>query len=223
MDKIYSRKRIKIPKIQNFQQNNKATKLFKIIAILGIAIITLYMTTRAISPLFDNLCSQKAMNIAINVMNDKTREILKKYNYENVIKITKNEKDNTNIINTNVEVLNQIINDLQTSMNKEIQALENEKIEIPIGAFTGSKYFMAMGPKMNVKIIPGGHVVCEVRKEFESKGINQTIYRIYLETKGDLYIITPYSKIARELNQSVLLVETVIVGEVPQVYLNMDK
>lgn len=62
-----------------------------------------------------------------------------------------------------------------------------------------------------------------LKENLKKLGINQTIYRIYLELKGEVAILTPYNEINREITNQVLLVETVIVGTVPDTYLNMDE
>ena len=48
------------------------------------------------------------------------------------------------------------------------------------------------------------------------------MYRIYLELTCDVSIISKYKKIDEKIVNQVLLVETVIVGEVPQTYYNLE-
>ena len=75
---------------------------------------------------------------------------------------------------------------------------------------------------INIKIIPTGNILTEIKNEFESKGINQTVYRIYLELTCKVSIVTQYKTIEDEIINQVLLVESVIVGEVPQSYYNLE-
>ena len=222
MDRIYSRRRI--PKIKFLKfKNKKAKRICRLIVILMIAIITTYFIAGAIDPIFEALCGQKAISVAIDTMDKETTNILSKYDYSKLISVEKSETDNTNIVSTDVETLNKIVLDLSVNLNEKFKNLEREQIGIPIGAFTGSKYVSGIGPKLKIKIVPSGNVVTEVKTEFESKGINQTIYRIYLETKSRINVLTPYKKISREVESKVLLVETLVVGDVPNTYLNLDK
>ena len=71
-------------------------------------------------------------------------------------------------------------------------------------------------------MIPTGNILTEIKNEFESKGINQTVYRIYLELTSKVSIVSEYKTINEEIVNQVLLVETVIVGEVPQSYYNLE-
>ena len=222
MDKIYSRRRI--PRLKIFNLKNKKTKrLSKLVAILLVSLITIYAMLGIVDPIFESLCGQKATSIAIESMDRETTKVLSQYDYSKLITVTKNENDDTNIITTDVETLNKIVMDLSVNLNERVKSLENEKIGIPLGAFTGNKYVSAIGPRVKIEIKPSGNIITEVKTEFESQGINQTIYRIYLETKGKINILTPYNKISREVENKVLLVETLIVGNVPNTYLDLNK
>lgn len=107
-------------------------------------------------------------------------------------------------------------------MGERFTDLQNEKIQIPIGALTGNRYLAGTGPKIDIKVISRGNIRTKIETEFESKGINQTVYRIYLKLMGEVEILTPYDRIAENIENQVLLVETVIVGNVPNTYLNLD-
>ena len=108
-----------------------------------------------------------------------------------------------------------------TVTNKFTQ-LENEKIKIPSGAMLGNKYLSGIGPKIGINIIPSSNVTTEVKTEFKSQGMNQTIYRIYLEVVCNEKILTSYNTIETQIVNQVLLVETVIVGNVPETYYNLE-
>lgn len=53
-------------------------------------------------------------------------------------------------------------------------------------------------------------------------GINQTLHRIYLDINVKTNILTPFNTIRNEHNSRVLLIENVIVGEVPETYYFYD-
>lgn len=221
MDSIYSRKRIKIPKVQGFYTNNKnAKRFFSIFIIIIVAIITFYNTVKSISPIFEKLCLEKAREIGTYIMNNASNKILDNIDYNNIIKIEKNE--NNNIVKTDVVVINKIASDIALEAEKQFKDIENETIAIPMGAITGNKYLAGSGPNINIKVIPTGNILTEIKNEFESSGINQTVYRIYLELTCKVSVVTQYKTIEENIVNQVLLVETVIVGNVPQSYYNLE-
>lgn len=224
MDSIYSRKRINIPKIKGFytKNNNKNKKILTVCVIVCISVLTFYSILKAIDPIFDGLCIQKAKTIATEIVNAQSSVALDNIDYKDIVSVVKDEANNTNILKTDVVVINKIASDVALEIEKELQNLKNEEIRIPIGALTGNKYLAGMGPGVKIKIIPTGNVTTELKTEFQAQGINQTMYRIYLELKCDTNILTPYKTIHEEIVNQVLLVETLIVGDVPQTYYNLE-
>ena len=79
-----------------------------------------------------------------------------------------------------------------------------------------------MGPSIPMKLSTTGTVETSVRSEFESKGINQTIHRLYLDVECRVSILTPYNTIEDSITNQVVLIENVIVGLIPSTYYNLE-
>lgn len=75
---------------------------------------------------------------------------------------------------------------------------------------------------MKIQISPIGTVETDLKSEFTSQGINQTLHRVYLDVKAKVNILTPFQDIEKEITNQVLLVENVIVGRIPQNYYNLE-
>lgn len=218
MDKIYSRKRIKI-----FYSDKKTIKKkMTFILLIIIAIATITASLKAIDPIFEELCKEEAMQTATDILNTESTKVVHKYEYKDIVSITKNEADNTSILKTDVTVINDIASDIAVEVNKRLEELKQKKLQIPAGAILGNKLISGIGPNINISIIPVGTVITDVKTEFKAQGINQTVYRIYLEVVCNVDIVTSYKTINTEIVNQVLLVETVIVGSVPETYYNIE-
>ena len=79
-----------------------------------------------------------------------------------------------------------------------------------------------MGPNENIKMEVVGDLDTDLKSEFISAGINQTLHRIYLEIKCKVVILTPFETIEQEIFNQVLLAEGLIIGEVPSSYYNLE-
>ncbi len=90
------------------------------------------------------------------------------------------------------------------------------------GSFTGFKLLAGRGPGVKIKISTIGEVETDLRSEFSSQGINQTLHRVYLQVKCNVNILTPFENISREITNQVLLMENVIVGNIPNTYYNLE-
>ena len=219
MDKIYSRKRIKI-----FYSDKKTIKKKMTLSlIIIVAVITIMYSVKSIDPIFENLCKEKAMQISTDILNTESTKVVHRYEYKDLVTIIKNETDNTSILKTDVRALNDIASDIAIEVNNRLIALKQEEIEIPAGGILGNKFLSGFGPRIDVSIIPVGSVTTEIKTEFKAHGINQTVYRIYLEIICNVDIVTSYKKIETKIVNQVLLVETVIVGGVPETYYNLEE
>lgn len=223
MDKIYSRPRIKIFKgITKKTDNRRAKKIYYMTILIVIVILTIYHILSSIDPIFEGLCIAKAQGIATEITNKKTSDVLVNYNYNDIVELSKNENQD-NILKTDVALINKIASDIALEIQAELEKIEKKDIEIPMGALIGNQYFAGMGPNIKIKIISVGDIKTEMKTEFKSAGINQTMHRIYLEIECNISILTSYKTINRAIKNQVLLVETVIVGDVPETYLNLDE
>lgn len=218
MDKIYSRKRIKI-----FYSDKKTIKKKLIFTVvIAIATVTIISSLKSIDPIFEELCKEKTIQIATDILNTESTKVVQKYEYKDIVSIKKDEENNTSILKTDVSIINDIASDIAAEVNKRLEEIEKEQIKIPAGAILGNKYIAGFGPNVNISIIPVGTVTTDLKTEFKAQGINQTVYRIYLEVICNANIVTSYKTINTEIVNQVLLVETVIVGNVPETYYNVE-
>ena len=75
---------------------------------------------------------------------------------------------------------------------------------------------------MKIRISSIGSVETDLKSEFSSQGINQTLHRVFLDVKCKVAILTPFQDIKKEITNQVLLIENVIVGNIPDTYYNLE-
>ena len=93
-------------------------------------------------------------------------------------------------------------------------------IEIPILAFSGISIISGYGGKVNYKSLSVSKIVGEYRSNFQSSGINQTLHSVYIDVICQIDVLFPLSKKTVEVIVPVLICQSVLVGNVPEVYLN---
>lgn len=217
--KIYTRHRIKLPKIT--EDRNKR-KIIKILLILVIAITIVRAVLLSINPIIEEKCKTVAKSIATKISNEQATLVMAKYTYEDLINVIKDENGNIKMIGTNIISVNEIISDIPIKIQEELEKSENNNFNIKLGSFFGSKFFSGMGPNINIKIQLDGTVETDLKSEFTSQGINQTLHRIYLDVVCKVSILTPVNVISEEIKNQVLLVEGIIAGEIPESYYNLE-
>ena len=138
MYKIYSRPRLRLPKvIQNRGNNNKkiSKKIATIIIILVIAFSTMKYVLDAVSPIFDTLCESKAKSIATTISNEQAITVMKDYTYEDLFTVEKDANDNITMIKSNVTNMNEITSKIATKIQEELDNKGREDIQIALREF----------------------------------------------------------------------------------------
>ena len=223
MDYIYSRKRIKFPKIVIYKENKRKINKLNIILIFFIILVIInLLVIKAISPVFNKLCEDKAKGVAILICNTITSECIKQYNYYDFIIIHMDDDKNIRMLEANMKNINLVISNITEKIQKEINNSQNEELYISSGSFTGVSLLSGRGPKIPIKISTIGNVNTELKSEFFSKGVNQTIHRLYLKINCEISILTPFNTINEEINNQFIIAENIIVGNLPQTYYDLE-
>ena len=95
-------------------------------------------------------------------------------------------------------------------------------LKLRFGSLTGLKLMSGKGPGIKIRISTIGNVKTDLKSEFVSKGINQTLHRIYLQVDYEVSILTPFDDITQSISNQVLLAENVIIGNIPNTYYNLN-
>ena len=138
MYKIYSRPRIRIPKI--FFNNGKIDKKnfrksFYVIIVLLIAFSVLKYVLNTVSPIFDTLCESRAKSIATTVVNEESLNTMQNYSYDDMFTIEKDSIGNITMIKSNVTNINKITSEIAINIQKSLDKRGREDIEIALRKF----------------------------------------------------------------------------------------
>lgn len=224
MYKIYSRNRIKIfpKKNRHFHNRKKAKKLLSLLIIIIISILSYLAISKSIDPIFETICSDEAQSIATKITNEQSTRAIQDYTYDEMFTIERDNSGNIQMITANIFVIDEITSNIANYIQDELNNIESPKIKLSVGSFSGIKILSGVGPKIKIKISPTGKVETDLRSEFISQGINQTIHRIYLQIDCTVNILTPFKTIRENISNQILLTENVIIGNIPSNYYNFD-
>lgn len=224
--KIYSRPRLNLAFLKNTPKSHKSRRKIKntmpVVSIFLIAIITCFSIWNFVNPIFETLCKDKAKSVATMITNEETTKIIEKYNYDTFFTIQKDEKGSIQIINANVLRINQVTSDIAVAIQKALDNNEKNKIYIHSGAITGIRFLSGTGPRIPLKIASVGNIDTDLRSEFISQGVNQTLHRVYLNIKTNVSILSSFNTIESSIENQVLIAEHVIIGEIPSNYYNFN-
>ena len=142
--------------------------------------------------------------------------------YEDLVTIERDSAGNIVAVAANPLKINKIARDTASISQSNLKNLSLNGIPVPLGALTGIEAFAGLGPSIHFRIIPVSSVSCGFSSTFESVGINQTKHSIYLNVIADISIVMPSRTENFAVTTDVLVGESVIVGNIPDAYLQSD-
>lgn len=188
--------------------------LFCAIAVTILFIFRSLVTELAVSD------AQDAVVITVNRI---VKEIMQEEDFScgQLILLEKDGSGNITAVTTNVAAINileaEILEGVVTETTETVI-----RVEIPVGNLTGSALLLNRGPSVPVDVILLSSSMGGFRSELTAAGINQTRHQILLELEVQLSLLMPWRTIDTSVITEILVSETVIVGEVPQSYLNWE-
>ena len=140
--------------------------------------------------------------------------------YTDLITVEKNSAGDIVLMTTNSRKVNtinrEVADNCQTLLGKKMEG----GIPVPWLSFTGISLLAGYGRPIMFKSLSVVSVVSEFTSKFTGMGINQTLHSIYIVVKSRVKINMPLNSREEECETSVLISETVLVGKVPEIYLN---
>ena len=140
--------------------------------------------------------------------------------YGEFVSVVKDDSGDVALVEANSVRINLLSKTISKVVMANFVELASRPIKISLGAFSGVSIFAGAGPKIAFDVNPYGEVFCLFTSTFESAGINQTHHKIYLQISINVYVVLPFKEMEINSESEVLLCETLIIGNIPEVYLN---
>ena len=205
------------------KKNRKKKLLFLLFGLLCFIVIVFIYFQRNVTRVLVSIgeaTMRASTTIAVNdavyyTLSDEMR-------YEDLVTVTRNENGDIVAVAANPLKINKIARDTASISQSNLKNLSLNGIPVPLGALTGIEAFAGLGPSISFRIIPVSSVSCEFSSVFESVGINQTKHSIYLNVIADISIVMPSRTENFAVATEILVGESVIVGSIPDAYLQSD-
>ena len=194
--------------------------LFLCVFTLLIIFILVYLN-RVVNPVIIESSSAKTRSLSQKAVEQAIYDTINgNAIYDSLVMISRDEAGNVAYITTNALQINILARELARSAQEKLEDLGEEGIDIPLGTFTGMPIFVGRGPNINIKLLPIGSISCKFSSEFNDAGINQTNHKIYLTVTTNVSVILPTANQTVQTTTQILIAESIIIGEIPDTYLN---
>lgn len=200
-------------------------RLLMLTTFLLMMCITAFLCMKAvIEPNIEDVSRMRAEVLVSRTVN---RALTEQFQQEEIPEelfiISRDENGKTALVQANSIEINILMTRLVANLQEAFRNMEKEPLDVPVGAFLGSKLLSQTGPAVELYITPVSVLSTDFRTEFESQGINQTKYKIYIVLECRVKVLAPFSSRSFNTSTDVLIAETVILGEVPGSYVQVPK
>lgn len=193
------------------------------LSLLVLGLIFLLMERNLEAVILD-MASARAEAMAVEYIHEAVRDVMEDtVTYEDMMNVQTDGQGRVTMLQANAVRMNELATVTALEAQSKLESAESQSIAIPLGAALGVPFLSAMGPRVQVRIVPVSAVSAAFSTEFESAGINQTRHKIYLSLRTTVRLVIPSGARQVSLSSQVLIAESIIVGDVPQSYVQVPE
>ncbi len=122
-------------------------------------------------------------------------------------------------VNIDSLLINRLCSKTALCLSERLGRLRNERVELPVGIFSGIGIFSNIGVNVPVYLQSAGEAVVDYDTEMRSGGINQVAYMVWLNVECRIEIVNPLWKKEVSVKRKVMLTDTILKGKVPEGYI----
>ena len=142
-----------------------------------------------------------------------------KIQYDRIVYFEKDLDGRITALKTNMSEVNRLKTDILNIINDEILALDTSDIGIPVGSLFLPEFFSGKGLVIPVHILSIRNSDACFSSSFTQAGINQTLHKLTMKVSVDVAVLVLAQTSSFTLSSEVVVAETVIVGAVPNTFL----
>ena len=199
---------------------NRSLKGVGIFFTLFFLIFLIWLIFTKLQPSFIEYAKVYSNNIANEVVNSAVDDVFVKEEYQSLAKIMENSSENIKAIETDTAKINRLKSAIIKSMQKNIDSHKSDTVYVPLGSCSNLYFLAGLGPKVPIRIYPVSIVNADFKESFDSVGINQVKHKLYLDVSMKMSFVGMMFAQSDTVETSVLLNETIIVGDTPTYYGN---
>lgn len=143
--------------------------------------------------------------------------------YSDFVEIQRDEGGAITALTTHMAQMNLLRSELTSVILEALAAVDVSTIQVPLGSLFDFEPFWARGPSLKARAMTVGTVRAEFESELTSAGVNQTLHRIWLEVEVPMTVLLPGGEEQVPVHTRLPVAETVIVGRVPDTYLQVGQ
>lgn len=192
---------------------------------LALAFLLLGGLNGRLRPVLEAKATSQATNLMTQAIDAAVDNCLQEnhLNYADFVTVETDTAGKVTSLTSNTAANSRFKRQVVEAVIRQLSAIDSDALGVPLGSLTGHPLLSGAGPRVRVKVDSVGDVTAGYVNSFEAAGVNQTVHRVSLEITATMRLFLPGEILPVSVTSSVCVAETVIVGETPDTYLNLEK
>lgn len=195
--------------------------LWRLLIILVIFAVAFVLFRESYHSEIRNLAQTQVKNATSDLINDAIDQQIVGGNiqYDRIVYFEKDLDGRITALKTNMSEVNRLKTAILNIINDEILALDTSELGIPIGNLLLPDIMPGRGPEIPVHIMAIRNSDASFHSDFTEAGINQTLQQLTMDISVDVTVLVLGKTDSFTISSQVVVAETIIVGQVPDTFL----
>ena len=197
-------------------------RLLFCVILIGVAGMAFFFTLRSkYYAVITSLAQTQVTNATSDLINDAVSKQISSGNiaYDRIVYFEKDLNGRITALKTNIGEVNSLKTQTLNTINEEILNTDDFDIGVPIGSLFVPEFLSGRGPRIPVRILSVRNSDATFDSSFVQAGINQTLHQLNMCVLVDVTILVLGRTVSFTVTSQVVVAETIIVGDVPDTYL----
>lgn len=206
-----------LPKAPRRRGLKRGAVIFLICVLAFAVYLSLYLRS-----LSGGTAMSDAQDMVTLAVNETVNRVLSEngYTYDDFVTLEKDADGNITAITTDTVRVNLLSTEIMAGI-AEAAANGQLDVDIPLGDLLGAGVLEGRGPVIPVRVGMMTSSFIRFENDLVSTGINQSRHTLKLVARVDVDLLIPWGSMKTTVETDIPIAETVIVGRVPNTYLNV--
>lgn len=142
--------------------------------------------------------------------------------YGGLISFEKDETGQITAMRTDTGQIALLKAEVFAALDDLVSEVEIRDLGVPLGSLFLPSFFAGRGLRLPVKVVTLNMTNADFYSSFTDCGINQSLQKIWITFSVNIAFLTPAGMQDTDVTSDVILAETVIVGSVPETFLQLN-
>ena len=204
-----------------FRKRSRVKPWLCLAALIAAVWFALAWADARLRPQLHALAATQAMAGEEHALNSAVLSVIENDRYAALASVEQNDSGRVTSVRTDAVGINLLKSRVCEAASAALCA-HTQVVRIPVGSLTGLDILAGRGPSIRIPVHTSGFANADVESVFEDAGVNQTVHRLLLRVHASVCLSMAKTQQTKSLSYEICIAETVIVGEVPQLYANMN-